>query len=93
MVSNFHCYSFTYEGSLRADDVAERGVTRTQCSSTHVRKWLHIGHNNKEMPPQSFLFVQKTWFVLIKIQAYEMKTILYHAVTAPEAEKIWNIMF
>jgi hypothetical protein len=45
------------------------------------------------MPPQLLLFVQKTWFVLIKIQAYEMKTFVHHAVTVPEAEKIWKIIF
>jgi hypothetical protein len=60
-----------------------------QCASPDS---LRIGHNNKEMPPQLLLFVRNTSFVLIKIQAYEVKTFLHHAVMVPEAETLWNIV-
>ena len=51
--------------------------------------WAHTQGNTSQL----FLLVKKTWFVLIKIQAFEMKTFLNHEMAVPEAEKIWNIIF
>jgi len=42
---------------------------------------------------QLFLLVKNTWFVIIKIREYEMKTFLHHEMAVPEAEKNMEYYF